>query len=323
MKIILTLFALIGLAIAACSSSSGNKEKDSNNTASIPSGLSGQVVFSGSGSVVRFINLANGQYSQMQSSFNLIPSFDGSEWAAFDTQRRLSDGEDDLVFLNRSGSVISRSAVNRSLHGSALPSPDKTKIALFWANEDAGESFTRPSLTIFSRTGQVIARDSLATAAAWAPNGDIIVAEGNRIFRANSSGTSSTQILQVARSVNTMSVSREGNKLAFSMAGTANNEFHLWVVNLDGTGLRQLTTSSVNEMDPSWLPGGQYLIARQNVDADVQGFNDCPDLYLVPTTRSNIITLSRSNTDAHLISYADRFGTHLGSCPLSRPFWTN
>lgn len=34
---------------------------------------------------------------------------------------------------------------------------------------------------------------------------------------------------------------------------------HIWVVNADGTGHRQVTTGSEHEMDPNWSPDGQWL----------------------------------------------------------------
>jgi hypothetical protein len=47
--------------------------------------------------------------------------------------------------------------------------------------------------------------------------------------------------------------SPDGKKVAFSM----NN--HIWVINTDGTGLRQVTTGDKAETHPCWSPDGKYL----------------------------------------------------------------
>ncbi len=58
-------------------------------------------------------------------------------------------------------------------------------------------------------------------------------------------------------------VSPDGKRVAFQLRTTdleANRgRFDLWVINLDGTGLRQLTTHPENDTDPAWAPDGQSL----------------------------------------------------------------
>ena len=50
-------------------------------------------------------------------------------------------------------------------------------------------------------------------------------------------------------------VSPDGKRIAFVYHG------HLWVMNLDGSGLKQATSSSGGEERPAWSPDGQSLAA--------------------------------------------------------------
>ncbi len=65
------------------------------------------------------------------------------------------------------------------------------------------------------------------------------------------------------RRVSGFSVSPDGRQLAFALRSTdleANKgRLDLWLVNVDGSGLRQLTTHEGNETDPAWAPDGKAL----------------------------------------------------------------
>jgi len=51
--------------------------------------------------------------------------------------------------------------------------------------------------------------------------------------------------------------SPDGKRVAFSNTRTGNSE--IWVINVDGTGLRQLTTSAASDTAPCWSPTGQEI----------------------------------------------------------------
>jgi Tol biopolymer transport system component len=54
--------------------------------------------------------------------------------------------------------------------------------------------------------------------------------------------------------------SPDGSRIAFIAAGNQSEDFDLWVIDADGTGLRQLTdTDDVWEGVPSWSPDGRHL----------------------------------------------------------------
>jgi hypothetical protein len=80
----------------------------------------------------------------------------------------------------------------------------------------------------------------------------------------------------------TPDLSFDGRRIVF--AWTANREhkwvfspqtvFHLFQVNADGTGLRQLTDGDVNDFDPCWLPNGRIAFVSERRGGHIRCFGD-------------------------------------------------
>jgi hypothetical protein len=57
-------------------------------------------------------------------------------------------------------------------------------------------------------------------------------------------------------------VSFDGRQIVFSMRRRPADEYHLYVIDSDGTNLRQLTfLKGVTDIDPEWLPGGGFVFS--------------------------------------------------------------
>jgi len=54
-------------------------------------------------------------------------------------------------------------------------------------------------------------------------------------------------------------LSFDGKRVLFCFKPTDEKSFHLYEINLDGSGLRQLTDSDYDDIDPIYLPGGHIL----------------------------------------------------------------
>lgn len=66
--------------------------------------------------------------------------------------------------------------------------------------------------------------------------------------------------------------SPDGSRIAFVAAGGRSDDFDLWVIDADGTGLRQLTdTEDVWEGVPSWSPDGRHLAYSHSVGGQDEG----------------------------------------------------
>jgi len=88
---------------------------------------------------------------------------------------------------------------------------------------------------------------------------------------------------------------------------TEDNSFHIYKVNVDGTGLVQLTTGNHNDFDPCYLPGGRiaFISTRNETRGPGQIFSRCfPDrgpaqffLHSMNVDGSDIVPMSYHETD--------------------------
>lgn len=168
-----------------------------------------------------------------------------------------------------------------------LLAPDARSLLTFWYDEPGGESVTDKQLTVFDLNGDILKRGSqldgelvFSKPAAWLPDGRYVYLAGNALFVSSPDSPTSTEIATLplanndalgTRPVSTnssMSVSPDGKRLAFSWREPRKNSMdsHLWVVNIDGTGLRKLT--AVPDPDspldysfgnPAWSPDGAWV----------------------------------------------------------------
>ena len=56
-------------------------------------------------------------------------------------------------------------------------------------------------------------------------------------------------------------LSFDGRRVLFCMKRHDEKSFHLYEVNLDGTGLRQITTGPYDDLDPIYLPNGKIIFS--------------------------------------------------------------
>ncbi|MBW8829739.1 MAG: PD40 domain-containing protein [Burkholderiales bacterium] len=168
-------------------------------------------------------------------------------------------------------------------------SPDGRYILSFWQDQSAGETAESERLTIFDvATGQPIKRGSRldgvlmkGSPAAWLPDGRYVYTVRNKLYRSSPTSSASELIATLALPGsspdegvplawgNTLAVSPDGKKLALTWSEAARNsstDTHIWVVNMDGTGLHRLTSapdpqSALNYAftSPTWSPDGQWV----------------------------------------------------------------
>jgi hypothetical protein len=78
----------------------------------------------------------------------------------------------------------------------------------------------------------------------------------------NRDGTARPRILASGlevRELSTPAWSPDGQQLAFVGYVAADDRFHLFVVGADGTGMRQLTSGTTNDIGPQWSPDGNTI----------------------------------------------------------------
>ncbi len=168
-------------------------------------------------------------------------------------------------------------------------SPDGKYLLTFWQAPDEPVNDPNP-LTIFEvATGRVVKRSSrmstefvLGHPAAWLPDGRYIYLAGRNLYA--STPTSQTEELlatydlpdnsvfhdgRYTASGADLVVSPDGKKIAFEWSVRRANDtddLHIWVANIDGSGLHRLT--EVQELNdplsysygrPTWSPDGKWI----------------------------------------------------------------
>jgi Tol biopolymer transport system component len=77
--------------------------------------------------------------------------------------------------------------------------------------------------------------------------------------------------------------SPDGNRIAFS--AVRDGQWELFVVDVDGTNLRQLTTHSADDLHPTWSPDGSALAFQSNPEAQW-------DIYVVHSDGTGLLRLT-------------------------------
>jgi TolB protein len=109
--------------------------------------------------------------------------------------------------------------------------------------------------------------------------------------------------------------SPDGSQVAFTMTEMSGGPGSLWVNNMDGSGLRQLTRAAENDLAPEWSPDGEHIAFMS-----YQG--GYADIYVMDSAGGGIQALTNTpliheawptwSPDGQQIAY---------SVPIDREFW--
>lgn len=89
----------------------------------------------------------------------------------------------------------------------------------------------------------------------WMPDNTVLFKHGNALIKANNTFDGATVLKQLDfQDWDNPTVSKDGKKIAFA----ANS--HIWLMNSDGTNMKQVTASDAAENHPQFSPDGNYLL---------------------------------------------------------------
>jgi dipeptidyl aminopeptidase/acylaminoacyl peptidase len=348
LSIVLGCFTLIAL-LSACGGG-GDGAVTPNQPGSTPvgfvgtqpilnSGLSGKLFMTSPDSYIEF-DLATGVSRVMRPKAGAMnASNDGQEFSFVNSRppdQSAFSSLDELVFFGRDGRQSGRFLKQESFGGRPQISPDKQTVLVEWHSIDLGDAGGVPIPTVFRRDGSIVKRFTNYGDYAWLPDGRILLTRGDSIFIATLNGASPTLLRRFPNnSPGTLSVSPDGSRIAFALNGPNSArdsfDFHSFVMNSDGTGLKQITTSTLGDAPVDFSPDGNSLLVADgsNFFTSGPGFfvAGCAELYVVPLNITNPIVLDRDSPTAPAIKLrevSEQTGeTRTKVCAFSKPSWRN
>lgn len=203
------------------------------------------------------LDLRSGQQQQLidigsmshQERFDV--SRDGAGIVAY--EESLASDQVAFTIYTSGGGVAGTFQVRQYVSGVPRISPDKSKIAVIW--QPAG-TYPRKFMTVFTRSGQQVAGFEGVADYAWLPDGRMVMTAPGGFYVSNAQLTSASRIADASRFPDVpgqLDVSPDGASVLFT------SNYHIWVMNLDGSGMRQLTTSDVKEWYPAWSADGKKV----------------------------------------------------------------
>ena len=260
--------------------------------------LSGKLFFNGPATFVE-MDLKTGVERVLRAR-------DSSFWTSRDatdfvtTNRFVEDAgfgssAEELVFFDRDGLQKSRFLKNDGFNDRPELSPSGEHVLVEWHSIDQGDAGGVRVPSIFLRSGGTPVKRFVGYGQYnWMSNGKILLAKGDSIYTVSSTGVGN--LTQFGEPVFLKSFpnnapfalvsSPDSSKIAFALSGAGVSENHVWIMNADGTGLKQLTTSTTNEEPSDFSPDGTQVIISQGISfASIgPGFvvAGCPEAYVIP-----------------------------------------
>ena len=128
---------------------------------------------------------------------------------------------------------------------------------------------------------------------AWSPDGSSIACLSSQ------GGVEGIYVLEVASGVMRLlspqggesSWSPDGARIACTVVDTTTDSSHIWVMDADGGGARQLTSAEVWDRTPTWSPDGSRIAFARQTEQETRY-----DIYIVPAEGGDV---ERVTDDPH------------------------
>jgi Tol biopolymer transport system component len=291
------LFIASASFLALCTSTACKKDKPHNNQQ--PNNLKGTLVFGEAVDEVADITLGTDASAVLFQGSD--PSWTPDGRILYSLNGDYTDnGKEQIHIANTNGTGVTKVAdfgeYNQPLYANPKISRDG-KFASF--NYYDHVNYTPLGLEIYSTDGTLVYTAKNYWDGSWAPDGSVIVAGSVYSIDNSKQETYGTPgLFKLSSDFKTVTpvgsgltnpwypcVSPDGKKIAFAMNS------HIWVINIDGTGLKQVTAGPNEETYSCWSPDGAKLAIVSNGNIGSTYGNA---LAIVDSDPANPITVSQN-----------------------------
>lgn len=258
-KAAISIIALFMLA--ACSKDEGEENRE---VSIYPSELKGTIYYDWATEGILKISLPDGVGGSFIPDDSKLNNFDisrdgklklnvinASSLGKYDNRFTLSDIAD--------GSIVEEFIYNSpggNSYCQGFLSPDNSLIMVTSNEKEDG-------ITILKRNGEFIVRIlningerfGFNDSRLWLPNNSLLITHDKYIIRLDPPYTSGTMVKQMDyQEWGKLDVNQQGTQLALQIAN------HVYTMDIDGSNLKQVTTSNFKESRPLFSPDGKYLL---------------------------------------------------------------
>ncbi len=277
---------------------------------------------------IQIVDLATGKTARIEKDVGSIwPTTDGSTWIAQrDGDSRAT--EDVVDLMDNAGHVTKSISLPLGLRNTPKLSPDRKRIAVGWYDKANGEYSPDTKLTIFDLQGNILARLDDATGYEWMPDGRLLYGLPGKVVIGDASGAHAKTVKTLDGNAFDLAVNRSGTQIAFGLAhpnaDSIEDTPHVYLMNADGTGMKQLTKGKFDEGWPFFIGDSGWLLVTSNLSSTPNGYDSIPLLFAVPTDRSEPMELEEhAETAAVPIKIAWPRDGMLTAHPLAPPAWVS
>ena len=135
---------------------------------------------------------------------------------------------------------------------------------------------------------------------AWSPDGSVIscvAAQGGveGIFAVDVASGVMRLLSPEGQAAGESSWSPDGARIAYTVLDTASDSSHIWTMEADGGGARQLTSGEVWDRTPTWSPNGRRIAFARQTQEETRY-----DIYIVPAEGGDVQQVTDDpNDDMH------------------------
>ncbi len=171
--------------------------------------------------------------------------------------------------------------LNGSVLGPIQPSPDGRLFAMYTSEGSV------PYVYVFDATLDIVFKLQGYTSRSWLGNDRIVVSKGSSLYTVTVAGFPVITRIGLEglglpnEPAEQPSVSPDGTSIAY-LHGSA-----IWRINVDGTGLTQLTKSYYNVAWPSWSPDGSRLVVSTVCTTFGGGLPSGDEIIVISATETN------------------------------------